>query len=87
MIVAIAAVLSLHYFLENRNSDNQIEKWIFLPIFIFFFFFNHLLSVKTGIIGMDVGLFMYLSIDLFKKGKYTGVGRVRHVQKQNRKSS
>lgn len=70
MIVAIAGILSLHYAMVNRHVYSQIERWIFVPLVIFFFFFNHLLSVKTGIIGMDLGLLAYISIELFRRKKY-----------------
>lgn len=70
MILAIAAIISLHYILECKHENSRIEKWILIPLFVYFFFLNHLLSVKTGILGMDLGLIFFISMYFFKRKKY-----------------
>ena len=71
MMIALAAILSLHFCLHPRESAKPIERWIFYPMLVYFFVVNHVFSVKTGIVGMDIGLFAYVSIYFFKRKMYT----------------
>lgn len=70
ILLAIAAIVSLHYTLMTFRQHGNKLRWLFPAVLIFFFIVNHIFSVKTGIIGMDLGLVVYLTIYFLKQKAY-----------------
>lgn len=67
-LVAVALLLSIYSAWQKRN-ENGIEKWLLLPVIVWFIIFLHLLAARTGLLSfyiMVAGLFLWL---LFKKAK------------------
>lgn len=70
--VAIAVMLSIGLCFD----ESPVKKWqkrVSLGVVVFLFFFQHLLAVRSGIVGMYLGLFVYLVKSLTIK-KYRLVG-------------
>ncbi|HEX5625606.1 MAG TPA: O-antigen ligase family protein [Saprospiraceae bacterium] len=59
MLIAMHAVLCLHVLLNPREFPGIAWRRVAGFLFAFFFFFNHLISVKTGLLGMYLGLGIY----------------------------
>ncbi len=74
MIIALAAVLCFHFtgFFGPLKSRPRL-RLLFRVLFLFFFGFNHLLSTKTGLLGMYLGLGLYLMVFFIQKRAYLPV--------------
>lgn len=68
MLIAINALLCFHLYLKSAGYRYRFEKYLALALFVYFFIFIHLISVKTGIAGMYLALSYYLIAE-FKKQK------------------
>lgn len=60
MLIAINAILCFHLYLKSAIYKYRFEKYLALGLFVYFFIFIHLISVKTGIAGMYLALCYYL---------------------------
>lgn len=69
MLVAIASILTLHLVLRPQLIPKPIPRWVVIMSFLFFFLFNHIISAKTGLIGMYIALIVYFVIHFLKQQK------------------
>lgn len=69
MLVAMASLLTLHLILHAHLIPKSIPLWTVIMSFFFLFIFNHMVSAKTGLIGMYIALIVYFIIHYSRQGK------------------
>ena len=70
LIVACVIIILLDWIIKKSIVKYEYEKWVYILLFLYFFGFIHLLSVKSGIVGLYLGLFLYFSAFLLYKNKF-----------------
>ncbi|MGB3083224.1 MAG: O-antigen ligase family protein, partial [Saprospiraceae bacterium] len=70
MMIAMNTILCLHLYLTNSLQQFKYEKLVSLLLFLYFFIFNHIISVKTGILGMYLALFVYICLYFYYQKSY-----------------
>ncbi len=74
MIIGLAAILCFHCSGVFSSSEKKSKfRWPYISLFLFFFGFNHVLSTKTGLFGMYLGLGLYLLVYFAKKRMYVPI--------------
>lgn len=73
MLIAINAVLCFHIYVKSAVYRYRFEKYLALVLFIYFFIFIHLISVKTGIAGLYLALSYYLYRELKNSNRWHSI--------------
>ncbi|MEO6189264.1 MAG: O-antigen ligase family protein [Saprospiraceae bacterium] len=69
LIIACNILILAYFLLEKKVYKFSWEKWVYLFLCAYFFIGIHILAVKSGILGMYLGLFIMISLYFFKNKK------------------
>lgn len=65
IIIACSIIILIDFIIKKRILKYSVEKWIYIVLFIYLFITIHVMSVKSGLLGLYIALFMYASIYFF----------------------
>ena len=71
IIIACSILILMQWIVKKEVFAKKFERWIYIFLFIYFIIFIHIISVKSGIIGLYIGLFIYWTFYLLKNKKVT----------------
>ncbi|MDQ3142428.1 MAG: O-antigen ligase family protein [Bacteroidota bacterium] len=66
LIIACSALILLHWIIEKWKFNFTWERAVYIILFLYFILCIHILSVKTGLLSLYVGILVYLSIYCLK---------------------
>lgn len=70
LTLALAVLSGIVLFVERFSLRNNAERWVLGFMTLFLFGFIHLLSVRSGIVAMYLGLFVLVAHRVVTKKKY-----------------
>lgn len=69
LILAGDILILLYFILTKKIIHSSFEKWAYIFLFIYFLIGIHILSVKSGLLGLYLGIFIMLLVYFSKKNQ------------------
>ncbi|MBK9717057.1 MAG: O-antigen ligase family protein [Saprospiraceae bacterium] len=71
LIIAASCMILIHWLVVHWAFKFNWEKWVYAFCLLYLFIVIHILSVKSGLLGLYIGVFLYMSYYMLLRKKFS----------------